>query len=297
MTKEFFLTATVAVSAILLVIDLADKYFQHIPKRNEKFKLRSIIFLISIIIIYGVIQYVGLLLVPPSERLIEIIRHILPSLALFHPASQALPLFGWIMLGIIAFYISGFWDYTVHRFLSHSRSFFFTHEYHHLPNELFLALPGLSVRPFVVVAVLPATIATLFTLCFGLALFGYTSISIMPLIYLIIFIQTVILAATHSSFFVKQRWIHRFLKYIAITTPQDHEIHHTVDLRGNYGNFTILWDRILGTYIDPTKPENQNHKLGLSYDQDFLGTVTAGKFKFSKKFRDYFQIDWYCNID
>lgn len=297
MTKETFLIATVSMSAILLVLDLLNKYFGHAPKRSEDFKLRSVFFLIFIILVYGIIQYVGLLLVPPSGYLVDSIRSILPSLALVQHDTQTLSLFGWIILGLVTFYISGFWDYAVHRFLSHHRKLFFTHEYHHLPNELFLALPGLSVRPFVVVAVLPATVGTLVTLCLGLALFGYTSLPLMPLIYCVVFAQTVILAATHSAFFIKQKWIHPILKYTAITTPQDHEIHHTVDIRGNYGNFTILWDKILGTYIDPTKPENQNHKIGLAYDQDFLGTVTAGKFKFSKKFRDYFQIDWYCNTD
>lgn len=297
MTKDFFLSATVVISLCFLVLDLLDKYFDKSVVYKEKFKFRSFLFLLFIIALYGTIQYLGLLLVPQSENIINFFRKILPPIAVFDFEAQSPTLLIWITLGIVTFYISGFWDYVIHRFFSHHRKLFFTHEYHHLPNELFLALPGLSVRPFVVITVLPATIGTLLSLCVLLSIFDYNSIPLIGLVYFVIFVQTIILAATHSSFFIKQKRIHAFLKYTAITTPQEHELHHTVDLRGNYGNFTTLWDKIFGTYIDPSKVENQNHKVGLPYDQDYLGAITGGKFKFSKKFREYFQIDRYCNMD
>ncbi len=296
MTKEIFLITTIISQFILLSFDLLDKYFSNKnTKRNEKFKLRSMLFLVFVIIVYGIIQYFGLWLIPTTERLISYSQEFT---TIFSSSTQhVISNFGLFILGALIFYISGFWDYIIHRFMSHSRALFFTHEYHHLPNELFLALPGISVRPFVAIAVLPATIGTVLTMFAGLSIFGYSHIEIIPIMYIVIFIQTLILASTHSSFLIKQKFIHKILKLSTITTPQEHELHHAVDIDGNYGNFTIIWDKIFGTYVDPTKPENQNHKIGLAYDQDFLGAITAGKYKISKKFRDYFQIDWYCNTN
>lgn len=111
-----------------------------------------------------------------------------------------------------------------------------------------------------------------------------------------VLIQSLILAVTHSEFFAGQWWMYRSFRYFGITSPQEHEMHHTVDLRGNYANFTIVWDKLFKTYIDPTRPENQNHALGLGYDQDFLGVLTFGKIKLPQKIRDRFQIERYCNI-
>ena len=46
------------------------------------------------------------------------------------------------------FYVAGLWDYLVHRWFSHSRWFWFTHEYHHLPRQVTILMPGILVRPF-----------------------------------------------------------------------------------------------------------------------------------------------------
>jgi hypothetical protein len=37
--------------------------------------------------------------------------------------------------------------------------------------------------------------------------------------------------------------------------------------------------------------------LGLPYDQDFLGTLTLGRWKLPPALRRRFQIDRYCNLD
>jgi hypothetical protein len=69
-----------------------------------------------------------------------------------------------------------------------------------------------------------------------------------------------------------------------------------VDLEGNYGNFTVLWDRVFRTYLDPTTSEHQNHELGLPYDQDFVGALTAGKVKLPAAMRRRFQVEQFCNV-
>jgi sterol desaturase/sphingolipid hydroxylase (fatty acid hydroxylase superfamily) len=74
-------------------------------------------------------------------------------------------------------------------------------------------------------------------------------------------------------------------------------LHHTVDLRGNYGNFTTLWDRLFGTYLDPRLPEHEGHRFGLGYDRDFLGAITVGAARLPSSWRKRFQLDRYCNLD
>ena len=298
MGKELFLILSLSCQFVFLAADLVERRLTRDRRHGgQPLKFTSLIFLIAVIFIYGVIQFGGLALIPKTELLLDVLRRQLTFAPLMTPAQQELTTFQWILLGISGFYIAGFWDYAVHRFLSHSRPLWFTHEYHHLPNELCLGLPGLCVRPFVVVAVLPSTLGTLLTMCAGLALLGYHSLPLMPLVYTVIFAQTLILLATHSSFFLQFPWIHHILKYTMVTTPQEHELHHTVDLKGNYGNFTVLWDRVFGTYLDPLKAENQGHALGLSYDQDFLGAITMGKLKLPADLRERFQVGRYCNID
>ena len=298
MDKGFFLILSLGCQFAFLAADLIERRLTRDRRHGaEPLKPASLMFLIGVIFVYGVIQFGGLALIPKTEILLEAIRRHLTLPVLFPSASQTLTVFQWTLLGIAGFYIAGFWDYIVHRFMSHSQPLWFTHEYHHLPNELCLGLPGLCVRPFVVVAVLPSTIGTLVTMCAGLALLGLNRLPLMPLVYAVIFAQMLILLATHSSFFLQFPRIHHILKYTAITTPQEHELHHTVDLKGNYGNFTVLWDRVFGTYLDPLKAENQGHQLGLSYDQDFLGAITMGKWKLPADLRERFQVGRYCNIN
>jgi sterol desaturase/sphingolipid hydroxylase (fatty acid hydroxylase superfamily) len=86
------------------------------------------------------------------------------------------------------------------------------------------------------------------------------------------------------------------MKWFALTTPQEHLLHHTVDLQGNYGNFTVLWDRVFGTYLDPIRAEHRDRQLGLPYDQDFLGTLTVGRVKLPASLRKRFEVDRFCNL-
>jgi sterol desaturase/sphingolipid hydroxylase (fatty acid hydroxylase superfamily) len=106
-----------------------------------------------------------------------------------------------------------------------------------------------------------------------------------------------LLVTSHSSF-MRRGWLaHRLMSPLLLTSPQEHVLHHTVDLHGNYGNFTTLWDRLFGSYLDPRLPEHQGHRFGLAYDRDFLGTITAGAVELPASWRKRFQIDRYCNID
>jgi sterol desaturase/sphingolipid hydroxylase (fatty acid hydroxylase superfamily) len=156
-------------------------------------------------------------------------------------------------------------------------------------------MPGLSMRPFVVITAFPATVATVVSAYALLLLFGLPLWDLAPLKVLLL-VQAVLLCASHSCFMRRWWLIHHGMKWLALTTPQEHLLHHTVDLQGNYGNFTILWDRVFGTYLDPTTIEHQNHALGLPYDQDFVGALTAGKVKLPAGVRRRFQVEQFCNL-
>lgn len=53
-----------------------------------------------------------------------------------------------IAVAVAGFYLGVLFDDVTHRLFNHSRLFWWTHEYHHLPCQVFVAMPGLLIRPF-----------------------------------------------------------------------------------------------------------------------------------------------------
>jgi sterol desaturase/sphingolipid hydroxylase (fatty acid hydroxylase superfamily) len=138
-------------------------------------------------------------------------------------------------------------------------------------------------------------VATLVTAYVLLTLFGLAD-NIGTALQILLIVQLLVLTGSHSECLRRWWWVHRLLKWLAVTTPQEHALHHTVDLAGNYGNLTTLWDRLFGTYLDPGRAENQGHGCGLPYDQDFLGTITLGTVKIPPRLRRWLQVGRYCNL-
>ena len=295
MKLSVYLIVLIGLQIVFLAFDFIHAYI-HRDKNRERLKFRSSLFVFGIILLYGIIQFAGIALIPKIEIIVNWFKYITPDINAFNLEIYSSSILVLISIGIITFYISGLWDYFIHRFVSHSKGLFFTHEYHHLPNRLFLALPGISTRPFVFITVLPTVIGSVASIILLLKIFGLQGFNFMSVIYGVILIQTVILAVTHSEFFMNQWWMYHTFKFFGLTSPQEHEIHHTVDLCGNYSNYAIIWDRVFGTYIDPSKKENQGHQLGLSYDRDFFGVITMGKLKLSSKIRKKYQLHKFCNI-
>ncbi len=58
-----------------------------------------------------------------------------------------------------------------------------------------------------------------------------------------------------------------------------------------------LWDHLFGTYVDPLKVGYTDIRLGLGYDQDFFGTLTAGRLKISERLRNKYRIGAFCYLD
>jgi sterol desaturase/sphingolipid hydroxylase (fatty acid hydroxylase superfamily) len=119
----------------------------------------------------------------------------------------------------------------------------------------------------------------------------------MPLLYAAVLVQVGIGSMSHSAYLRRCEWTHRTLKPLGLTTPQEHWLHHVVGLDGNYGNFTTLWDRVFGTYLDPERLRGGAYRAGLEYDQDFLGTLTFGKLKLPDRVRRDFQLDKFCYLE
>ncbi len=199
-------------------------------------------------------------------------------------------------MSVVAFFVAGFWDYLVHRCLSHSRWLWFTHEYHHLPRQIFTAMPGILVRPFAAIPALLTVTATSITMYALLSVFGMPLWNLSPLLP-VVGVIAIVLTASHSS--CLRRWpiVHHVMKWLGLTTPHEHVLHHTHEMDGNFGNFTTVWDRLFGTYQQPFREEYRQRALGLAYDQDFLGTLTFGRWKLPTALRARFQIGRYCNVD
>ena len=115
---------------------------------------------------------------------------------------------------------------------------------------------------------------------------------VVPVVLAIFLVQT----ASHSCFLRRQWWLHRCMGWFLLTTPQEHVLHHAVDSDCNYGTFTSCWDRLFGTYADPTDIDLESLSVGLSYDQDFLGTLTFGRWKLSPAIRKRFEVERFCHV-
>ena len=119
--------------------------------------LRTIVFLFMTGGVFLSLQLLGSWIVPGADELLEGCRLLLTRAFGAQPAGEPT---GWtlVWLGAVVFYTAGFWDYVVHRAFSHSRWFWFTHEYHHLPRKVSVIMPGILVRPF---AFIPGCLTTL----------------------------------------------------------------------------------------------------------------------------------------
>lgn len=296
MSDRLFLALFLAIPVLFVVLDGVELSRARARReRTDRVGWEALAFFALVLVVYGAIQFGTAALAPSTERIMSAVRDALGArLGRTLPAGaiQGVPL---ALLTLALFYVSGLWDYLLHRFFSHSRRFFFTHEYHHLPNDVNLLMPGLAVRPFSIVTSFPATIATVVSAYAILLLLGLPLWNLEPLKGLLL-IQAFLLTASHSCFLRNAWWLHHGMKWFALTTPQEHLLHHTVEMPGNYGNFTVLWDRIFGTYLDPTRAENRNPAIGLGYDQDFLGAITAGKLKLPSGVRRRFEVGRFCNL-
>lgn len=288
-----FLGIAAGVQLLFLALDLAERHVtRHERYGGESLRPASLVFLLAVIGGFFALQVAGFALFPRADDLVHHVRDLIAPGALSAPAPA-----GWRLplVAAVLFYAIGFIDYAWHRWFSHHRLFWFTHESHHLPSEIFVGMPGLGVRPFAVLTTIPVVAAT--------AAVTYATLNVTDgpmwswtIFQIPLLAASTLLVISHSSF-MRRGWLaHRLMAPIGLTSPQEHVLHHTVDLQGNYGNFTTVWDRLFGTYLDPRLPEHQGHRYGLAYDCDYLGSITAGTVRIPAAWRQRFQVARYCNI-
>ena len=285
----------VVYSIVLLVLDLKERIRTRPAEvRTANRSWRSGLFVVVVLVVYSAIQFTGVALVPSVAQVLEGVRALTGTL----PAGGSVP-GPWltVLVWIAAFYFLGLIDYLFHRFASHSRLLWFTHENHHLPRELYVYMPGIAARPFVVVAAFPAVVGLVVTLHLVLLAFGVQGFDIVTLMLFLAMAQLFISSASHSAFLRRHWVVHRVMKPFGLTTPQEHWYHHVQELNVNYGNFTTVWDRVFGTYLDPATVDASRYRTGLDYDQDFLGTLTLGKLKLGRRVRERFQLDQFCYFE
>lgn len=200
------------------------------------------------------------------------------------------------LLSVGAYLTAGFWDYVAHRWLLH-KPLWLLHESHHLPTQVFNGMPGITFRPYGALSAFLTSFPTAATL---MVIGRFVPDAIGPrhvvemLPYLLV-IFALFGSAAHSSFLRDHQSIYGPLKVVCLTTPREHLLHHSVAFRNyNYGNFSTLWDRVFGTYLDPINVTGEPLRLGLPYDQDFLGAVTAGKVKLSASLRGQWKVGSFC---
>jgi sterol desaturase/sphingolipid hydroxylase (fatty acid hydroxylase superfamily) len=202
------------------------------------------------------------------------------------------------VLAVATYFVVGFWDYCAHRWILHSRPGWFLHESHHLPTQVHNAMPGISARPLVAPTTFLAYACSAVTILGALRLCGREALLVPYLETLpaVVLLFALIGSASHSCFLRRFNWIHQVLKTLLVTTPQEHLLHHTTTLHGNYGNFMTFWDRLCGTYLDPATADPGRLRLGLAYDQDFLGALTGGRCKLPARLRARCEVGAFCYI-
>ncbi len=289
----------IAFLLLQLLLVVGDLWDLRRPRRTavdqEPLRRPTLLFLLAVTGLFFSVQFAGNWLAPQPLEILESVRE---TTSAWNGDHVGQPISGWraVLLGITLFYVAGLWDYLVHRFFSHHRWFWITHEYHHLPRQVMVLMPGILVRPFGFVAVALSTWATAATVYALLLSSDQPLWDLRPLLPALLVISLV-LTASHSSFLRRWTRVHRVMRYGLLTTPQEHLLHHAVASHGNYGNFTTAWDRLFGTYLDPAGIDLDEVRLGLAYDQDFLGTLTMGKLRLSPAVRQKYQVARYCNLD
>jgi sterol desaturase/sphingolipid hydroxylase (fatty acid hydroxylase superfamily) len=227
---------------------------------------------------------------PPLDKLTLIAVRLAPPHSAEASRRWAVPIF------LAAFVTGTFFDYLVHRFLLHG-PLWRLHENHHLPSVVSNLMPGIAARPFVVVP------NFLINLCSCAAIFGVVRLLGQPeLIATFMYVLPALLlsfafvaSASHSNFLRRFDFVDRGFRFLLLISPREHLLHHAATLKGNYGNFTAIWDRLFGTYI--SGGEAGDLALGLDYDQDFLGAITAGRMKLSPRVRARYDVGRVCRLD
>jgi sterol desaturase/sphingolipid hydroxylase (fatty acid hydroxylase superfamily) len=287
-----FIWLFIYVQGAFIVLDLYE-HWRLARKSGQQKVIRANAALIIAVgvacVAYTTVQLALAFTVPNIGRLTDFSLRLVPVHGVVPQAKWITPVF------VVAFAIATLFDYLVHRFLLHG-PLWRLHENHHLPSVVSNVMPGIAARPFVIVPnflINAGSVATIFGL---LCLIGRVQL-IATFLYLVpalLLAFTFVACASHSSFLRRFAWVETAFRSVLLIGPREHLLHHGVRVQGNYGNFTTVWDRAFGTYISPAEVDEA--LLGLDYDQDFLGAITAGRVKLPHRLRARYQVGRVCRL-
>jgi sterol desaturase/sphingolipid hydroxylase (fatty acid hydroxylase superfamily) len=237
---------------------------------------------------YSAIQLALASALPSIDKLSDFAIRVTGSAAAAPSVPWMVPVFA------IAFCVGTLFDYLVHRFLLHG-PLWRLHENHHLPSVVSNVMPGIAARPFVIVPNFLINVGSCATVFLVVRLIGrpHLSATFLHLLPALLLTFTFVACASHSIFLRRFDWVETSFRWLLLVGPREHLLHHAAKIKGNYGNFTMVWDSAFGTYVSPPRGETP---LGLDYDQDFLGAITAGRFKLSPGFRSRYQVGRVCRL-
>lgn len=141
--------------------------------------------------------------------------------------------FNQISLGVLGLVLWTFLEYWVHRLLFH-RFFRAAHDLHHDQPGGYDAVPAWMTMPI--------HVALLCALAYASALGVFVGMEIGYLLYILTHDKI-----HHSA--TKRGWLRR--------RWQHHRLHHQ-GVEANFGVAVHWWDRVFGTYIDPSKPARRD---------------------------------------
>lgn len=284
MSDPAFVVTLLGLQLGFTALDLIQRHRTRAQRyHGEAPRAQTLAFLGAVVSVYLVVQLGLTALAPHPGAVIDSLRS-----ATLAPMPTAAV---WL-LAVAALYVGGLIDYAVHRFLLHGR-LWALHEYHHLPSQIFLAMPGIAARPFSALSTTLVTVGTLVLLAAGLATLGLPVWDLRPLKIAVI-AQAFLLLTAHSCWMRAHPTLQRPLRWLGLITADEHLVHHTVDRPGNYGNLTTVWDHLFGTWRPPSHADGA--RLGLGYEQDFLGALTLDQAHLPLSWRARFQLHRYLDL-
>jgi sterol desaturase/sphingolipid hydroxylase (fatty acid hydroxylase superfamily) len=142
---------------------------------------------------------------------------------------------GWFWISIVcAIVIHDAWFYWTHRLMHHRRLFCFFHRVHHLSHN---PTPWAAYAFSPAEAIVQALIFPILVIIMPMHLYAFAIFMLWQILFNV---------AGHVGYEFFPRWLLRTPVGWILNTPTNHIMHHET-LRGNYGLYFNIWDRLMGT--------------------------------------------------
>jgi sterol desaturase/sphingolipid hydroxylase (fatty acid hydroxylase superfamily) len=157
---------------------------------------------------------------------------------------------------VLAFLLLDFADYAFHRLSHRSRVLWLLHSVHHSDTAVDVST-NLRHHPVHV-------LATILWKIVAVAAVGAPILLAMVRETLVM-----VVAQFHHAAIAWPGWIEQTIGWVFVS-PRAHWVHHSPidgETDANFGTGLVLWDRLFGTYVDPTRPRVERFGLNALRDQ------------------------------